>query len=126
MAQSVPDLVADVEAFHQRFAIAYDGPPRDLPTDLRDFRKLFLFEEAGEYSTARSRAKQFDALLDIVYVALGSAHLHGFDFYAGWQRIHAANMLKVKAQSPDDSLRNFVHDVVKPPNWVAPDLTDLV
>jgi predicted HAD superfamily Cof-like phosphohydrolase len=122
---SRPDLVRDIRDFHTRFDIAYDGPPRHLPLDLYDFREKFLTEEAFEYTTAPTLAKRFDALVDSVYVAIGSAHLHGFDFYEGWRRVHSANMLKVRAAFASDSLRNSTHDVVKPPGWSPPDLEDL-
>jgi predicted HAD superfamily Cof-like phosphohydrolase len=120
-----PDLVKDIRDFHTRFDIAYDGPPRHLPLDLYEFREDFLTEEAHEYATAPTLEKRFDALIDSVYVALGSAHLHGFNFYEGWRRVHAANMLKVRATAPEQSLRNSTHDVVKPPGWQHPDLEDL-
>ena len=120
-----PDLVADIRDFHQRFAIEYSGPPRHLPADLYEFREKFLKEEAAEYADAPDLAHRFDALIDSVYVAIGSSHLHGFDFYEGWRRVHHANMLKVRAQRAEDSLRNSTHDVVKPPGWRPPDLEDL-
>lgn len=123
--RQIPDLVADIREFHARFDIAYDGPPRHLPLDLYEFREDFLTEEAHEYATAPDLAHRFDALVDSVYVALGSSHLHGFDFYEGWRRVHRANMLKVRALEASQSLRNSTHDVVKPPGWSPPDLTDL-
>lgn len=120
-----PDLVRDISDFHQRFNIAYSGPPRHLPQDLVEFREKFLWEEATEYALAPDLAHRFDALIDSVYVAIGSAHLHGFDFYEGWRRVHASNMLKVRASCASDSLRNSTHDVVKPQGWQPPNLEDL-
>lgn len=131
-----PDFVADIRAFHQKFGLAYDGPPRDLPKILSDFRRRFMEEELEEYDRdsrppqcretddqrVERLADQLDALVDLVYVALGTAHLHGFNFGEAWRRVHAANMGKVRG--PSD--RSKEYDVVKPPGWLAPDLRDLV
>lgn len=115
----------DIFEFHEKFGIAYYGPPRYLDLDLADFRIKFLSEEIEEYAEAvyvGDKAKMFDALVDLVYVALGTAHLHGFNFDEGWARVHAANMTKVKGPSE----RSAHYDVIKPPNFVPPDLSDLV
>lgn len=69
---------------------------------------------------------QFDSIIDLIYVALGTAFHHGVDFNEGWRRVHAANMRKVLAKSPEDSKRGYRFDVVKPKNWSPPDLSDLV
>lgn len=67
-----------------------------------------------------------DGLVDLVYVALGTAQLHGFNFSEAWNRVHEANMTKVRVQRPNESKRNSIFDVVKPPGWVAPSHRDLV
>lgn len=118
-------LTHDIFEFHEKFGIAYYGPPRELPKDLTEFRIKFLKEEVDEYKDAvyaGDKAKMFDALIDLIYVALGTAHLHGFNFDEGWARVHAANMTKVKGPSE----RSAHYDVIKPPDFVPPDLSDLV
>lgn len=124
-----PRLFYDIWDFHRKFLLEYSGPPRELPQDLGDFRLKFIIEEINEYREARidhDLAKQFDALIDLVYVVLGTAYLHGFDFEEGWRRVHAANMSKVRAERAEDSTRSSTFDVIKPPGWKAPDLSDLV
>lgn len=69
---------------------------------------------------------QFDSLIDLVYVALGTSHLHGTNFDAGWERVHTANMSKVRVERPTDSKRGSTFDVVKPKGWLPPNLADLV
>jgi predicted HAD superfamily Cof-like phosphohydrolase len=153
-ALAVPDLMWDMAAFHEKFKLAYDGPPRDLSPELLQFRTKFMVEELMEYAfpdtapfsqQAREEvmqffnaviplapgdtmalAKRFDALIDLAYVALGTAYLHGFPFNEGWRRVQAANMLKVRAERADQSQRGSTFDVVKPPGWKAPVLDDLV
>lgn len=124
-----PDMCADIKDFHTKFRLTYDGPPRQLPYELVTFRAIFMHEELQEYGLAvddENLEKQLDALVDLVYVALGTAYLHGFDFNEAWRRVHTANMKKVRAESAVDSKRNSPFDVVKPEGWVAPDLSDLV
>jgi predicted HAD superfamily Cof-like phosphohydrolase len=135
----------DIKAFHEKFELQYNGPPRTLPEELAKFRIGFLAEELGEYcmddedrellvdhakhSSAIQNVpldKQLDALVDLVYVALGNAYLQGFDFDEAWRRVHEANMKKVRAMRMIDSKRGSTYDVIKPQGWSPPDLSDLV
>lgn len=141
----------DIEDFHKKFGIAYEGKPRALPEDLRLFRTNFKEEELGEYAShgyqlavklsgnpnvVFDRAdithhieEQLDALVDLLYVALGTVHLQGFGpiFDEAWRRVHERNMAKVRAQADaSDSKRGSSFDVVKPPGWFPPKHTDLV
>jgi len=49
----------------------------------------------------------------------------GLNFLEAWNRVHYCNMQKVRALRAEDSTRGSIYDVVKPPGWVKPDLTDL-
>lgn len=123
------NFVKDIADFHEKFGLQYYGPPRQLPVDLAQFRYNFMREELFEYVDARDhddKAKQLDALVDLLYVAFGTAHLHGFDIQTAWSRVHAANMKKIRALREEDSKRGSTYDVVKPPGWIAPKLDDLV
>ena len=120
------NLQADIEAFHERFSLVYEGPPRTLPEDLFQFRSDFMVEELDEYVQAYAEGdltRMYDALIDLVYVAIGTAYLHGFPFNAGWAAVHACNMQKQRAERPADSKRGTAYDVVKPEGWVGPDET---
>jgi len=112
----------DIKDFHEKFGLVYDGPPRSLPQDLASFRTNFLIEETDEYILASKRADELDALVDLVYVAMGTAYLHGFDFDEAWRRVHAANMAKVRGPSQ----RSGEYDVIKPEGWKPPYHGDLV
>lgn len=143
--KSNPDIIADIEEFHHRFELTYDGPPRTLTGELGDFREGFMQEEHTEYCQNREAAlqeidefevdkanytyhleQQLDALVDLVYVAVGTGYLQGFNFAEAWRRVHRANMNKVRAASADDSKRGTTFDVVKPEGWEPPSHTDLV
>jgi hypothetical protein len=118
-------------------------PEHRLPDDVQGFRLNFLTEELAEYEEAIgydkynsgdfdpkrfNAAKAFDALIDLVYVALGTAYLHGFPFNEGWDRVQEANMKKVRCECADDprSTRKHRIDVVKPEGWKPPMLADLL
>jgi predicted HAD superfamily Cof-like phosphohydrolase len=144
------EMFQDIADFHRKFDLVYKGPPRELPLDLGLFRVGFMAEEIGEYCAPDDKdkshtdiieltkkyyrwfrhevslEKKLDALVDLVYVALGTAYLHGFAFDEAWRRVHEANMKKVRAKKAEDSARGSVHDVVKPSGWTPPDLSDLV
>jgi predicted HAD superfamily Cof-like phosphohydrolase len=124
-----PDLFNDVKDFHKKFGIGYDGPPRALPLELRAFRKMRLEAEMLEYLTAYQEDDpegQLDGIVDLIYIALGTMDLHGWDFYEAWKRVHAANMKKEKASDKNPGHFGHKNDIVKPPGWEAPDLSDLV
>jgi len=134
----------DIRDFHEKFSLEYNGPPRQLHGDFGQFRSKFMAEELAEYlgfddaekkffcdlavmkSEWTSLEHQLDALVDLVYVAVGTAYMHGFDFDEAWRRVHEANMKKVRAVKASDSLRGSTYDVVKPPGWKPADLSDLV
>lgn len=123
------DFVQDIIDFQTKFELVYRGPPRNLPEDLSMFRSRFMNEELMEYceaAGAENKEEQLDALVDLLYVAFGTAHLHGFDIRTAWTRVHEANMKKVRALREEDSKRGSAYDVVKPQGWKAPDLSDLV
>ena len=138
-------LFRDIGRFHDKFELEPTGDPEHrLPDDVLQFRIMFMYEELQEYVDAIGGTwccpgvnvdpskfdveKAFDALIDLVYVALGTAFLHRFPFNEGWDRVQAANMKKVRASGNDDPLSKRKHnkDVVKPPGWVPPVLLDLL
>lgn len=143
-----PDFIGDVNAFHAKFGQEYTGKPRMLPQDLHEFRTQFHEEETDEYkeeyadlvdAVARKDRRdiinslelQLDALVDSVWVLLGTADLqfgrHAFN--EAWRRVFKANMAKVLAKedpNAEDSGREVKYDIRKPAGWMAPDHRDLV
>ena len=123
------NFVQDIIDFQTKFGLEYKGPPRQLPEDLETFRRKFMMEELIEYAHAcehRDKVGMLDGLVDLLYVAFGTAHLHGFDIQKAWARVHEANMKKVRALRESDSKRGSTYDVIKPEGWKPPDLSDLV
>jgi len=151
MVELVPgQLFRDIEAFHRKFGLEpTDDPGHRLPDDVLEFRIKFMLEELREYANSVGMdfdvvdgkvsiekvsdefvAEQaLDGLLDLCYVAVGSAYLHRFsEFNEAWRRVQEANMSKVRADSADDdrSHRKHMLDIVKPVGFKPPVLTDLL
>ena len=126
----------DVVAFHTKFGVGSETErPHLLAVDLFEFRAKFLLEELHEFLDAhreRDLVKSFDALIDLVYVALGTADLMSLPWESGWDIVQRANLAKRRAASLDESLREtgrgHAFDVVKPEGWVSPEgyLRDLI
>lgn len=124
-----PDLFKDVGDFHRKFSLEAhptDHRPELLPPDVLKFRLEFMQEELDEFRASHDQddlAGCADALADLVYVALGTAHLMGIPFDDVWAEVQRANMTKVRATGADDprTKRKHAMDVVKPAGFVPPD-----
>ena len=126
----------DVGQFHEKFGLPRSSdshraiPHNDTPRELLEFRAAFMAEELDEFMRAMERddiPEMFDALLDLVYVALGTAHVMNLPWQAGWNRVQASNMAKVRAaKDGSDSKRDSSWDVVKPEGWIPPHLEELL
>lgn len=124
------DLFADVGAFHRKFGLPHTDDehlPCLLPEDVWEFRLKFLREELQETIDAHAEgdlAKFFDGLMDLVYVALGTAHMAHLPWAEGWDEVQRANMAKERSSGAGDerSSRGHTLDVVKPAGWTPPDV----
>ena len=94
--------------------------------DLHEEIKVKARWTCNQNEGGRNIETQFDSLIDLIYVALGTNHLHGFEFNEGWRRVHEANMAKERVDVPGNSKRNSSFDVIKPKGWKPADLSDLV
>lgn len=144
-----PDVMEDMEKFHQFFGLEYLGKPRMLDPKLFEFRDKFLHEELTEWEDeqvgliealtsddgqpdhrriALGLHQQLDALVDLVYVAVGTAYLQfGRQvFNEAWRRVQTANMKKIRCETTALSKRGSLFDVIKPEGWQPPDHHDLV
>lgn len=128
-------MFQDVLQFHRKFGFHIPLKPKSLSGELRTVKRNHLIEELAEYSNAEHglkrpkniRVKELDAIVDLIYVALGVAVLSGYNkFDEAWKRVHAANMKKKRAKKRSESKRGSKFDVVKPAGWEAPVLEDLV
>lgn len=92
----------------------------------KKFRICAMQEELDEYSNATDSEEEFDALIDLVVFALGTAERQGWlDIFAeGFSRVMIANMQKEIGQNQKRG--SFQLDLVKPKDWKAPDHSDLI
>lgn len=117
-------MFEDVRKFHEKFGRQYDGPPRILSTEEVAFRLGFLEEELEELRKAvndQDLAEIADALVDLVWVALGTAERCGLAFNRHWAEVRAANMRKVPVAHSGESKRGSALDIKKPPGWRGPE-----
>ncbi len=124
----------DVGAFHYKFGLPSAGEPRTLAEaphllEQRDFefRLAFLLEEIQELIRAHSKGDlvgSADALIDLVYVAMGAGHMMGLPWQPLWNEVQRANLAKERATGDHDprSKRGYAKDIVKPPGWRSPEL----
>lgn len=131
MKQLHNQWVMMVHAFQTKYGQSYNGGPRELPASLASFRKKLVAEEAQELVDAIDRGEiheQLDAIVDLLYVVVGTANQMGFSdlIDEAFARVHHANMQKVLVESRQGSKRDSTWDIVKPEGWKKPVLIDLV
>lgn len=125
------------------FTVGPDDSKRTkLPQDLRDFHNKFGFhngwqptfhnldqragmmqEELDEYREAlgeRDKVKLVDAVIDLIYFAVGTLDLLNVDFDGHWDAVQFANMQKIRGtKSTRPNSNGF--DCIKPEGWVPPE-----
>ena len=112
------DIFQKVKDFHKKYNLEQN--PNNY--ELQRARCRHMIEELTEYVKAHregNREQQLDALVDLVYVALGTAYYEGFDFNGAFDEVHQCNMKKI--QKPTNRSK---WDVVKPEGWVGPQLKE--
>jgi predicted HAD superfamily Cof-like phosphohydrolase len=123
------DMFQMVADFHKKFGLDPTEQP-DFPfEEIWILKNNHMQEELNEIRAAAINGnleEYFDGLIDLVYVALGAAYLANLPFEQGFLRVHQANMTKIRALRQQDSKRGSTYDIVKPPGFVAPTLTDLI
>ena len=116
----------DVVDFRRKFGLGLPPEPVWGPEDtFLDFRQALLAEETREAfvaSNAGDIEELADALVDVTFIALGTAAALGIDFNSCWDAVLEANMQKVRAVKPEETKRNHIFDLVKPDGWVPPDI----
>lgn len=109
-----------VAAFHQK----YELHPDPNNPEFQKARIAHMTEELTEYVKAvknEDREGQLDALVDLVYVALGTAYIDKFKFDEAFTEVHNANMKKIRQPSARSEW-----DVVKPEGWQPPKLKEFI
>jgi len=123
------DILKDIDNFHKKYGFE-KNEKIDIPnnSELINFRTAFLMEELAEYTNAitkKDAAGALDALVDIVYIALGTAWLFNLPFEKAWTEVQKANMNKIRAKDKTGK-RGTKFDVVKPKDWKAPNIEKII
>lgn len=124
----------EVGKFHSRFDLPVaqiNTGPRMVDHETFLFRYQFLEEELHELLKSHrdgDLAGVADALVDLVYVALGTAHMYGIPFDEIFNEVQRANMQKERSKGSADprSKRGSSLDVVKPAGWRPPDVDGII
>lgn len=72
--------------------------------------------ELKEHHKTKNLEEIIDALVDIAYIAIGTANICGFNFDKHWNEVQRANMTKKRGVTK----RGHSYDAKKPWNWKAP------
>ncbi|MFI6349515.1 MazG nucleotide pyrophosphohydrolase domain-containing protein [Streptomyces sp. NPDC050560] len=121
-----PSPAASVRAFHTAFGLDVGAVPAEVPAALGEHRARLLAEEAAEVAEVATGPldKLAHELADVVYVAYGTALVHGIDLDAVIAEIHRANMTKV---APDGTVaRRADGKVLKGGHYRAPDVAGVL
>lgn len=117
----------DVRAFNLKFDLVVGDQPQHLTARKLKERIEFINEELVEFILAsgvspqgeqigeQNMAEMADALVDLVYVAMGTAVMMGLPWERLWDDVHRANMAKERGTT--DRMRA---DLIKPQGWVGP------
>lgn len=120
----VYDEYDDVRAFYQKFGWGMGTKPAPLHRARIIERTDFMQEELNEFKLGARNADlsaMADALVDLVYVAKGTALEMGLPWEELWQDVQRANMGKVPAATA-----RMANDAIKPPGWVGPQTEDIL
>lgn len=119
----------DVVDFHNKYGLVYTGKVRPLDKSTQAYRIHFLEEELKEFIQSANlddTVGMADALIDIVYVAMGTAYMMGLPWQKLWDEVQRTNMNKIRATDANQSKRKNLLDVIKPEGWEPPNLKAII
>lgn len=122
-----PSPAGLVREFHRAFGLDTRTEPTEVSPELAAHRGKLLAEEAAEVAevaVAGPLDRLAHELADVVYVAYGTALVHGIDLDAVIAEIHRSNMTKL---GPDGSVtRRPDGKVLKGEHYRAPDVSGVL
>lgn len=98
-----------------------------LGTHLASLRARLVLEEASELLDALAAddlVQIADAVVDICYVAIGTAIAYGISLPEVWEAVQEANMAKLSLTPEGEfvALKDENGKIIKPEGWVPPDV----
>lgn len=117
----IDEMLCDVRRFNKDIINSH------IPEELQSLsversrdKVTHLQEELEEFESAEHWADEADALVDLIYVALGALVEMGISPGSVFNAVHQANMAKVSGIKPERP--DAQYDAIKPEGWVPPDI----
>jgi predicted HAD superfamily Cof-like phosphohydrolase len=107
-----------VHEFHKVFNLPISDSPKELERERIELRAKWIKEEISELLEARDIVGQVDAVVDIIYFAIGVFVEMGIDGSKAFELVHHANMKKLTQDGKP--IYNEEGKVIKPDGWVSP------
>lgn len=127
-------MIQDVRAFHERFGVPVLGRP-EVPSDDRvNLRMRLIAEEFNELKEALGfreiggdkwlgecdLIETADAIADLIYVLIGTAHEFGIPLGHVWNAVQESNMAKVGGG------QDAKGKIQKPEGWKPPPVREIL
>lgn len=113
-------MIEDVRRFQEQILCKpFPTKPQNFSAELEHETVVRLDEEIEEFQHAKLLSDKADALVDLIYFALGALHQAGVDTRRVWTAVQHANMTKVRGITK----RGDDNDAAKPDDWTPPDHT---
>ncbi len=114
-----------IKNMHKQFGISHADLP-NFSEEERRFRIAAMLEELSEFTSAKTKEDELDALVDLVVFALGTAERMGFAdvFEQAYGRVMGSNM--TKTLGANNKRGSFQIDLVKGENFQPANIKDLV
>lgn len=109
----------EVKLFHEKFGHPASDKPKMIDIKRARSRATWMLEETAEFLTAEDIYEQADAMIDLIYFALGTLVEMGIEPDGLFNIVQNANMSKLWE---DGKPRYNKKDgkVIKPDNWEDP------
>lgn len=116
---SLKEVFDDVKIFHEAFDHPVAITPTMLTQERKDNRIKWMQEELNEYTSSENLISESDALIDLIYFAIGTFVEMGIEPSFIWYAVQNANMKKL---FPDGKPHfNENNKVIKPEGWKGPE-----
>ena len=109
----------DVKLFHEKFGHPISETPNFIDKERAKNRSIWMMEEIAEFLIAQNVYEQADAIIDLIYFALGTLVEMGVEPGNLFKIVHEANMGKLWA----DGLPRYTKKdgkIIKPDTWEDP------
>lgn len=123
------DLINDVAEFHKAFGVPIESTPTIPSAEIQKLRYDLALEELNEFKEACEQGdivEVFDAIVDQLYILLGTANSFGLGeaLINGFKEVHKSNMTKL--DSNGQVVRHPSGKVGKSELYKEPDLKQVL